>query len=64
MNKDMKRLIRKVEDQGGSVRITTKGHVQFKNPEGEIVAVGAGTPSDPRSWKNLIASLRRAGFDV
>jgi hypothetical protein len=64
MNKDMKRLIRTVELQGGSVRITRKGHVQFRDRQGAIVAVGAGTPSDPRSWKNLVADLKRAGFDV
>ena len=63
MNKDMKQLIRKVERQGGEVRISPRGHVLF-NKDGRRVAVGAGTPSDSRSWKNLLADLRRAGFDV
>ncbi|AXH47322.1 HicA-like toxin [Microbacterium phage Eden] len=63
MNKHMKALIKKVEKQGGEVRITRRGHVQFKK-DGRVVAVGAGTPSDPRSWANLSAQLRRAGFDV
>lgn len=60
----MKRLIRTIERQGGTVRITSKGHVQFKDPAGQVVAVGAGTPSDPRAWKNLTADLRRAGFTL
>ena len=64
MNKDMKRLIRTIERQGGQVRITSKGHVQFRGRDGRVVATGAGTPSDPRTWKNLTADLRRAGFDV
>lgn len=63
MNKDLKKLIKSVEKQGGEVRITSKGHVQFRK-DGQIIAVGAGTPSDPRSWKNLLSYLKRAGFDV
>ena len=64
MNKDMKQLIRSVERQGGSIRITSNGHVQFRDAAGQVVATGSGTPSDPRSWKNLLSYLRKAGFDV
>lgn len=59
----MKRLIKTVEAQGCVVRISSKGHVLF-DKDGQRVAVGAGTPSDPRAWKNLLADLRRAGYDV
>lgn len=60
-NKQMKQWVKQAEAQGFEVRITSKGHIQFKK-DGQIVAVAASTPSDPRSWKNLIADLKRAGF--
>ncbi|UGL61841.1 HicA-like toxin [Microbacterium phage Franklin22] len=63
MNKHMKDLIKTVEKQGGEVSLTRNGHVQFKK-DGRVVATGSGTPSDPRSWKNLLSYLRKAGFTV
>ena len=64
MNKDMKKIIAQVEAQGGSVRITSKGHILFRDRDGRAVATAAGTPSDPRSWKNTLAALRRGGFTL
>ncbi|WIC89453.1 HicA-like toxin [Microbacterium phage BAjuniper] len=63
MNKDLKKLIRKVEDQGCEVRVSTKGHVLF-DKDGQRVAVTGSTPSDKRSFRNLTADLRRAGYEV
>lgn len=63
MNKDLKRLIKTVEAQGCEVRISTKGHVLF-DKDGRRVAVTGSTPSDARSFRNLKADLKRAGYDV
>ena len=62
MNKDMKRLIRQAEAQGFEIRISGKGHILF-SIRGRRAATASGTPSDPRSWKNLVGDLKRAGFD-
>jgi hypothetical protein len=31
--------------------------------DGRRCATAAGTPSDKRAWLNLLAELKRAGFD-
>lgn len=63
MNKDLRKLLKAVEDQGFTARRTSGGHWQIRGTDGRVVAVIAGTPSDVRSWKNTIADLRRAGFE-
>ncbi|QOP64264.1 hypothetical protein QDW16_gp40 [Microbacterium phage Quenya] len=63
MNKDLKKLIATVEAQGCVVTTSTKGHLLF-NKDGRRVAVTGSTPSDVRSFRNLKADLRRAGYDV
>ncbi|WVX89773.1 HicA-like toxin [Microbacterium phage SanaSana] len=63
MNKDLKKLIRAVEAQGCVVTTSTKGHLLFSK-DGKRVAVTGSTPSDRRSFLNLKADLKRAGYDV
>lgn len=62
MNKDMKKLLTRVEAQGFEVRISTKGHV-LVNKNGQRIAVTGGTPSDRRAWKNFLADLKAAGYE-
>lgn len=61
MDKDTKKLIKAAKAQGFTVTYSNKGHVIFAK-DGRRVAVGAGTTGDHRSRQNLIAQLRRAGF--
>lgn len=61
MHKDVKVLVRTAELQGFRVHHTSKGHLRFLCPDGGIV-IGAPTPSDPRSSKNLLSQLRRHGL--
>lgn len=61
MDKDTKKIVRAAEKQGFEVVLSTKGHVMF-HKDGRRVAVAAGTSSDHRGRSNLIAQLRRAGF--
>jgi DNA-binding transcriptional ArsR family regulator len=60
--KDTAELVRAVERVGGQVRRTGSGHLLVRGPGG--VAVFSATPSDPRSWRNGVAELRRAGLPV
>lgn len=63
--KDMKQLRKLAEQQGWRAPETRNGHVRFLSPDkGQPAIVAAGTPSDHRAWRNLIASLRRAGLDI
>jgi predicted RNA binding protein YcfA (HicA-like mRNA interferase family) len=63
--KDMKRLRKAAEQQGWRVEDTRGGHVRFLPPDrSQPAVVAGGTPSDHRSWLNLLAMLRRAGLDV
>lgn len=61
MDKDTKKVIKAAEKQGFEVQITAKGHAVF-SLGGMPVATASGTASDHRAIKNLIAQLRRAGF--
>lgn len=61
MDKDMKRIVKAAEQQGFSVVLSTKGHPVFSRA-GRVVATGSGTASDHRALANVIAQLRRAGF--
>ena len=61
MNKDLKKLVAKLEAQGFTTRVTRKGHLTvYKGPE--WIATISGTPSDRRSSMNSMAPLKRAGF--
>ncbi|GAB2746940.1 hypothetical protein [Sinomonas soli] len=60
--KDIRKLCKELEGQGFDIRQTRRGHFLFER-EGVVVAGMAKTPSDHRSIKNCIASLRRAGFE-
>ncbi len=59
----VKDLEKAAREQGWRVTRTTKGHWQFWPPDRRIPpATFAGTPSDWRAIRNLIADLRRKGF--
>lgn len=59
--KELRKLIREVEAQGFTVRVTSKGHF-FVTKNGQPVTTISGTASDHRSHANSIGQLRRAGF--
>ncbi|KQP81551.1 hypothetical protein [Aeromicrobium sp. Leaf291] len=62
MNKDLKRLIKALEDAGYTVGKTKDGHPTIHAPNGNWVTNFAGTPSDRRGWRNGLAALKRSGF--
>ncbi|MFD6356746.1 hypothetical protein [Nocardia tengchongensis] len=59
--KDLRKLLKDLEDQGFEWRETTKGHIRV-GKNGRAIATFSGTPSDVRSMKNAIAPLKRAGY--
>lgn len=63
MNKDTRKLSKRVRKQGWEVYYTRNGHICFRSPSGEKV-IGPGTASDWRALKNLKANLRRAGANL
>lgn len=61
MHKDLKKIVKALDDQGFEVRTRKNGHIAvFK--DGEYVTTFAGTPSSSRSWKNSVADCKRRGF--
>lgn len=61
MDKEMRRLIKALEDQGFEIIRTKRGHIKVRR-DGRVIATLSSTPSDWRSLRNGIAYLRRAGF--
>lgn len=61
MDKDLRKIVRALQQQGFEVETTSKGHLLVTR-DGELIAVLAGTASDWRSLRNGLAPLKRAGF--
>lgn len=61
MHKDTKKLIKKIEEQGFTTSVTTKGHVRVFRDRRQVTTF-SGTASDHRSIRNSLADLKRAGF--
>lgn len=61
MDKDLRKIVRALEDQGFEVTVTKRQHVVVSR-DGQVIATFSGTASDWRSIRNGLAPLRRAGF--
>jgi hypothetical protein len=60
---DLRDIVEAAEDQGFRVELSKKGHVIFYSPDKSVSpVVAAGTTSDVRSIRNLLARLRGAGL--
>ncbi len=57
--KDIKQLVKQLQDQGFEVTYARNGHYQARNPETGKKMQFASTPSDARSFKNVQLDLRR-----
>lgn len=62
MNKDLKVLFKKLEAQEWEIRTTRKG--QYAVPPNKSLPMVQihNTANGSRSWKNMIAALKRSGF--
>ena len=64
MNKDIQQLLRRLRQQGFTVRYGRSGHYRCTSPDGQTVTV-PGTPStNGRSFPNIRAKLRRIGAQL
>ncbi len=61
-SKDMKTLVREAEAQGWTVEVTGGGHYKWTPPDSERRIFSPTTPGDRRALKNLVAHLKRHGF--
>ena len=62
MAMDFKDLAAALREQGWTVEKLSSGHFRAQPPDPKKSLVHFSTGSDPRSIKNTIADLRRAGF--
>lgn len=62
MDKDLKKIIKALREQGFEIEVTKNQHVMVFR-DGRLVVTFSGTASDWRSVRNSIAIARRAGFE-
>lgn len=62
MDKDLKKIVKALTEQGFDVTITNKQHVIVTN-NGLFVTAFAGTVSDHRGYRNSISAARKHGFE-
>lgn len=60
-----RKLEKRLRDQGWTIRIDSKGHYSLRPPDGGRPIPTSTSPTGGRSRvrQNLIAELRRRGFD-
>jgi hypothetical protein len=61
--KDINRLLRAIEAEGGRVARSKGQHWKIYRGPRLVTTIGS-TPSDHRSWLNGICQLRRNGFEL
>ena len=59
LRKDHRRIAKAVRPMGFSFGLTQKGHMRLVHEPTKKVIYGPGTPSDRRSYTNLMAQVRR-----
>lgn len=62
MDKQVKALLAEAERQGFTWTATKKGR-RYYSPNGVSMVTVHGTPSDIRTYRNLLADFRRAGLN-
>lgn len=60
--KDYRQLMKRLVEQGFEIRRTSKNYPMVWK-DGRFVTKMAQTPGDGRSYKNALASLKRAGYE-
>ena len=62
MEKEIRELLREAQRQGWRIEPTKRGHYKAWPPQGGPPVTISGTPSDWRSIRNVVALMRRLGF--
>jgi len=63
MKKEMKKLMKRVQDNGWDYRRRRSGHYVIEGPKGQRVYC-SGTASDHRAIKNIKKDLAKAGLEL
>ncbi len=63
MRKDLKRILKAAERQGWRVELQKSGHYKLYAPDGENVVATGSTPGAASALRNLLARMRRYGFE-
>jgi predicted RNA binding protein YcfA (HicA-like mRNA interferase family) len=63
VTKDLKQILRTAEWQGWRVELQRGGHYKLYPPNGDRIVTTGSTPSAPSALRNLIAEMRRRGFE-
>lgn len=62
MDKELKKLLRELEHQGWRLKTGTRGIMAYPPDKTRPIVAIHRTPSDHRAWANMLAALRRSGF--
>lgn len=62
--KDVKRLVHRLQRSGYDVRRARSGHWKIRDGEGHLLGTLPSTPSEYRGLKNQLAELRRNGVRI
>ena len=62
MHKELKKLIRTLEDQGWRLTEKKSGYTAYPPDKAKGPVMIHKTPSDHRAWANMLSELRRSGY--
>lgn len=62
--REIKELVRELEDKGWRVIISQNNHHKAFHPDGEHMIVFANTPSDHRAIKNIRSMVKRIEREI
>ena len=60
--KEIRKLVKSLQQQGWRVEQLKSGHYRAYAPDGENIVHIAGTPSDHHAMGNTLARLRKLGY--
>ncbi len=61
-DKEIRKIVNLLKKQGFIVNDRANGHYEVRTATNDYVTDLAGSPSEYRGWKNMLADLRNAGF--
>lgn len=64
LDKRTKKLLKTLEAQGARLKKRKSGYMAFPPDRSKRAVMIHLTPSDHRAWDNMIAELRKSGFDL
>jgi hypothetical protein len=63
MEKDFKKVIRRAERAGWTVKVKKKGFQLVPPDKNKEIVTIHGTPSDQRAFNNFLSQMRQSGYE-